>query len=730
MSESVRGRLRGTIPAWLAVAAVGAGLLIAAASLGPRSVTAAAPVSDNRLVQQLTGLAADGRYDALRNALVPYQANDRAATLIDQLEQRHALETQRLAARAEALEAALAEKREWLAKDRLDKAMASLIEAHGLATDPEALLAEPEHVELIGRVVADAERAVAEQDWLEALTLYHRLKLLYEDRGLYREEAKAAAAHIRLVQIYAPERLREMTRERAIALGEEPEEESGVEFDKWEERVDGIDLAMLRQTLRQAAFDHVASLGYRELMQDAVVGMLRLLETDDLTATFEGMADSQKREAYIAYLKDLGATLDRQNYEMAFVDAISLADRIIGMNDQTVRLPRRVVLYELTEGITGRLDDYSSVIWPSDVPALMRSTQGTFSGVGIQISRQENELVVVSPLENTPAQRAGIKAGDRIIRVDGKPTTAWTLTRAVDEITGPEGSNVELTIAREGEAEDLDFVLRRSRIAIESIKGWEHRPGGGWDYMIDPEARIGYVRMSSFIPDTAADLDAAVQQISASGDVGGLILDLRFNPGGLLTAAIEVSDRFIEEGKLVWTVDGDGDQSGEAKAKRRRTYDNFPVVVLVNQGSASASEIVAGALQSYDRALIVGTRSFGKGSVQDLFPLSRGRAFLKLTTQYYVIPSGRIIHRLPDAETWGIEPDLEIVMTDAEVSESLLARQAADVLRDPEEASAEGEEAATAARILEEGLDPQLEAALFWLRTHQLADQLTVASRQ
>jgi carboxyl-terminal processing protease len=180
----------------------------------------------------------------------------------------------------------------------------------------------------------------------------------------------------------------------------------------------------------------------------------------------------------------------------------------------------------------------------------------------------------------------------------------------------------------------------------------------------------------------------------------------------------------------VWTVDGKGTKSGEASAKRRRTYDDFPVVVLVNQGSASASEIVAGALQAYGRALVVGVRSFGKGSVQDLFPLSRGKAFLKLTTQYYVIPSGRIIHRLPEATTWGIEPDLMVKMTDGEVSAALKRRQAADVLRSEGEALEEGETLVRAEEILAEGLDPQLEAALFWLRTRQVANQLTLARGQ
>ncbi|QDU70833.1 S41 family peptidase [Mucisphaera calidilacus] len=679
---------------------------------------------------ELSLLARHGRFNALLDALARYQKNEQAAQLIDQLEQRKTLAQQRRAARNAALDEALDRMREAATNDRTDKALTALIEAHGLSERPERLLVDEESTEVIDHAVTRAAKAVERQDWLEALELYHRLKLLYEDEGLYREESKSAAAHVRLIQLYAPERLQELARERAIARGDDVEDENEVEFDDWRDRIEDIDLRMFRSTLRQASRDHIEALSYRELMAEAVANLMRLLATDELATTFDGMNNADGRQRYTAYLADLLKTLGRDSYRMNFTDAVGLADRIINMNDMTVNLPRQVVLYELTEGVTGRLDDYSSVIWPVDVPALMRSTQGTFSGVGIQISRQENELVVVSPLERTPAQRAGIKAGDRIVRVDGRSTRTWSLTRAVDEITGPEGTNVTLTIAREGEDEDLDFKLKRARIEIESIRGWEHRTGGGWDYIIDPDARIGYVRLSQFIPKSAEHLDAAIASMEETGPVNGLILDLRFNPGGLLTSAINITDRFIDEGKIVWTVNGDEQKSAEARAKRRNTYDDFPVVVLINQGSASASEIVSGALQAHGRALIIGTRSFGKGSVQDLFALSGGKAFLKLTTQYYVIPSGRIIHRLPDATTWGIEPDLKVEMTNAEVKAALEARQAADVLREEDEIAEGDEQSIDPDEILAEGLDPQLEAALFWLRSQQLTDRLTVASRR
>lgn len=676
---------------------------------------------------ELKLLARHGRFDALLDALAPYKQNHEASELIGQLQQRKSLARERRNNRLAALDTALDKMRDAIAEDRIDKAMTALIEAQGLSERPERFLADPESKVVIDQAVQKAEDAVNKQDWLGALELYHRLKLLYEDQGLYREESKAAASHVRLVQFYAPQRLEKLARERAAARGDEVEEEAEVEYDKWQDRIEDIDLRMFRSTLRQASRDHIEAPDYRVLMTDAVTHLIRLLATDELTTTFEGMADPDKRQRFTDYLKDIRTTLTRETYDLGFTDAIGLADRIINMNDMTVVLPRRVVIYEMTEGVTDHLDDYSSVIWPYDVPALMRSTQGTFSGVGIQISRQDRELVVVSPLEKTPAQKAGIKAGDRIVRVDGKSTRTWSLTRAVDEITGPEGSEVTLSIEREGELDPIPFTLKRARIEIESIKGWKHLPGGGWDYVIDPDSRIGYVRLSQFIPKSAEHLDAAIDQMSESGPVKGLILDLRFNPGGLLTSAINISDRFIDEGKIVWTVDGDRNVSAEARAKRRNTYDDFPIVVLINQGSASASEIVSGALQAHERALIIGTRSFGKGSVQDLFALSGGKAFLKLTTQYYVIPSGRIIHRMPGSTEWGIQPDLEVDMTTPEIKAALEARQDADILRDEGEQPSDGTLITEADDILKQGLDPQLEAALFWLRSQQLAEHLTVA---
>ncbi|MEM1028459.1 MAG: S41 family peptidase, partial [Planctomycetota bacterium] len=416
------------------------------------------------------------------------------------------------------------------------------------------------------------------------------------------------------------------------------------------------------------------------------------------------------------------------------------------------------IAYEMTEGALGKLDDFSSMYWPEDIDFLARSTQGAFTGIGVQIARRNEQLTVVSPLNGTPAQRAGLKADDVIATVNGKDTSSWSLNKAVREITGPRGTEVELGIQRVGEPELVMYTLKRDRIEIESVKGWAHTDDGGWNYWIDESAGIGYIRLTQFIPQSVNKIDLAVAELQETGQFNSLILDLRHNPGGLLTSAIQIVNRFLDSGPILFTVDGDGVQQNSWPALKRGTYPDFQVVVLINRGSASASEIVSGALQDRDRAFVIGDRSYGKGSVQDVYwfppPPARPNYGLKVTTQYYQLPNGRIIHRKPDSEVWGIDPDLVVDVTDQTVVWNLELRQAIDVLRDgdtetlevemtkpwvklggldPVDDDADNAEDVVEVRLpqandlLELGLDPQLEAALLVLKTRQIVKDTAVA---
>ncbi|MFA9477829.1 S41 family peptidase [Phycisphaerales bacterium AB-hyl4] len=719
------------------------------------AVVAPGPVLANGAntdVSKLSDLAEAGQFSTLLDRLQTDFAgleHNQLQSLIADLERHREHEGVRVSERREAFEDAFARAKDAFAEGATEDALIAAIEAHGLADDADDYLARDEVREIVEHAERMARAAEEEGDWVEAMSVYRLLDLLYDDRATYRDPLRMARKHVRVLQVYAPDKLRaqhEARLERRRASREEADQDGDadelledeadqlpdLESESWEDRLKEVDASILQTTLHQASRRHVNSEGYVPLMIGAVDALLVLINTDDLADTFAALNDEQKRDQFRRDLERLSASLKEPNKKLNFLDVDSMIDRIMVMNDRSLELPRSVLIYEMTEGATQTLDEFSSVVWPEETERFSRSLHGRFYGVGIQLSRRDGRLVVVSPLANTPAQRAGVKAGDVIAQVDGRDASRWDLDRAVREISGPENTEVKLSLERAGEADLIELSIRRAEIIIESIRGWQHQADGSWDYLIDPDSRIGYLRLSQFIPQTADDMDAAIAQMEAEGPLNGLILDMRFNPGGLLNSAIDIADRFVSNGTIVSTVNADGRRTSESRARRHVTSisDSIPVVVLINQGSASASEIVAGVLQDYGRATIVGTRSFGKGSVQDPFRLNRGEAVLKLTTQYYQLPKGRIIDRQPDAKTWGIEPDLIVSMTDSQVSESLEFRQKVDVLRDEEVEVANGEEIpAVASEILARGLDPQLEAALLVLKTRLVSKDIAIAQK-
>lgn len=290
-------------------------------------------------------------------------------------------------------------------------------------------------------------------------------------------------------------------------------------------------------------------------------------------------------------------------------------------------------------GMLSTLDPHSAYMTPEMYKEMQVETRGEFGGVGIQIGVKENRLAVIAPIEGTPAHRAGIKAGDYITKVNDESTKDLTLMDAVQKMRGPKGSKVNLTVQREGTPDPLQFSLVRDTIKIESVKS----------KVID---NIGYVRLTQFQEATGRDLGRVLKQFKDQ-KLPATILDLRNNPGGLLTAAVEVSEQFLPSGKLVVYTKGRESKKDEWFAKGKDQMDESPMIILVNEGSASASEIVAGALQDWGRAVIVGTTSFGKGSVQTILPLGDGSG-LRLTTAKYYTPKGRSI------QSTGITPDIVV----------------------------------------------------------------------
>ncbi len=302
------------------------------------------------------------------------------------------------------------------------------------------------------------------------------------------------------------------------------------------------------------------------------------------------------------------------------------------------------LIYGAIKGMVESLDPHSAFMTRQEHNDLMIETKGSFSGVGIEITTRDGVITVVSPIEGTPAYRAGIKAGDLIIKIDDESTKDMTLPEAVKRIRGPKGSEIKLTVTREGQEKPLDFKITRDVIPLRSVRHHKLTP------------MIGYVRISNFQSKTEPDLRSALKQLESEEPLEGLILDLRNNPGGLLDQAIKVSDLFIDQGLIVSTKGRDPNQNMEIFASKSDQSRSYPMVVLVNEGSASASEIVAGALQDNKRALVLGAKTFGKGSVQTILPLSDGSG-LRLTTARYYTPGGRAI------QLKGIIPDIELAFS-------------------------------------------------------------------
>ncbi len=297
------------------------------------------------------------------------------------------------------------------------------------------------------------------------------------------------------------------------------------------------------------------------------------------------------------------------------------------------------VIRSAIKGMVNSLDPHSAYLTPEAYKEFQTETKGEFGGIGIQIGIKDNALTVIAPIEDTPAWKAGIKAGDKILKIDGQPTKDMNINDAVSKMRGPKGKKVILTIQRDDWKEPRDISIVRDIIKIKSVKY----------KMIDNE--IGYVKLVQFQETTAQDLSNALKSLKESG-MTSLILDLRNNPGGLLQSAVDVSEQFLPAKHLVVSIKGKGGEKIDYFTENLRpAYTNIPMVVIVNQGSASASEIVAGALQDWGRAIILGVQTFGKGSVQSLIPLSDGSA-LKLTTAKYYTPKGRSIHAV------GIMPDI------------------------------------------------------------------------
>ena len=376
--------------------------------------------------------------------------------------------------------------------------------------------------------------------------------------------------------------------------------------------------------------------------------------------------------------------------------------------------PTKDLVYGAVRGMLAALDPHSSYMTADMYKEMQVETRGEFGGLGIQIGVKEHRITVIAPIEDTPAYAAGIESGDIITKVDDTPTKDLTLMEAVHKMRGPKGTKVTLTVERESSKTPLQFTLIRDTIKIQSVRS----------RVLDE--RIGYVRISQFQESTAKDLGVKLAEFKES-NIQGLIIDLRNNPGGLLSAAVGVSEQFLESDKLVVSIKGRDGRKDEYRARMQSEHFEYPMIVLVNQGSASASEIVAAAMQDWGKAVIVGKTTFGKGSVQTILPLSDGSG-LRLTTAKYFTPRGESIHKV------GVKPDIVVEPTPRTVAqaESFAAgkpREQAAAVSDP--AKKEGAESpedkkkdlkAREAEFMKK--DAQLQKAIELLKTWKVFKEL------
>jgi carboxyl-terminal processing protease len=723
-------RLTGRLSAVLIPLAVaGAVALHHASAQGPAPAVAANPAPDATIydyADQIARLVQTQKIDQLAQLTIPPIANQ-SAHLGDWTKAYVNAIQQQEAERDKQYGEAVSKAQDFMKRDKFDEAMDRVVAAYMITRDQQAFLGLDWVKDLTAKVAKRASELEASGDWIESLQLFTDLNSLYEIDTRYKPDTQRLARRTRLLAMYTPKILFDM-RKALIAKQEKAEpaategatkpaapEDDVSSFPKWQDYVEGVTFDMCEDSLTRSRNDWVELTSYETLVKGGVEALRLFLTTPELSKEFPGLADAQAKDAFA---KALDGALAKTNLDSD--DVGTILKGLVAEANNTIKLPANVVLMEFTDGAMEKLDPFTAVIWPHEKPEFDKQTRGNFGGVGISISLENNQLKVISPLEDTPAFKKGIIAGDVITAIDGKTTSGITIDQAVHAIMGEKGTNVVLRIKREG-APDKDYDLTRDIIHVSSVKGYRRDPAdeSRWDFMLDPATKIGYIRVTGFQDDTADELRAALANLQAQG-MRGVILDLRFNPGGLLTAAIEISDMFLQDGVIVSTR---GRSENVRPSVARARHDtvippNMPMMVLVNQYSASASEIFSGAMKDLHRALIIGHRSFGKGSVQNLIPIGgdvlNPKAFIKLTTSYYYLPRGESLHRRDGQKDWGVDPDVNIDLTPKQLQDLVKTRRDSDIIHQPgAPATAPASAPATNAAALE---DTQLDTAVLMMR--------------
>lgn len=550
------------------------------------------------------------------------------------------------------------------AKARIDRkeyshALGWALRTLDAAADKEAFLASQWLLDLVNDALAKADEHRKKNEWREAWGLYSMLSSLYEREPRYEKLDREALTHLRLESMFR-------------------------ENSHWDERIEKIRWRDAQRALEEIDRAYVEPADFKRMTESALEQLLLLADSKTAREEFEGLKNEADRDDFKSRIqKRLEQVRSAPKLDRAA--CVKHFRRVVQrINPDTVKLPKELVVSELMRGAVDPLDDFTSIIWPSAKDEFDKHTRGDFVGVGISITKNRaEEIEVVTPLDGGPAYRQGIQAGDIITDVDGKSLKGFSINKVVETITGDSGTPVTLTIRRG--KDNLDFELTRERVKIVSVKGHRRDPFDEerWDHWLDRERGIGYIRVTNFQRNTFEDVQNALSELAG---VKGLILDMRGNPGGLLDSAWNIASLFLKKGDVVVSTKGRiSTDDNTFRANITGSYADFPLIVLVDNRSASASEIVSGTIRDNNRGTVVGERTFGKFSVQNLVTLSRSGAKLKLTTAAYFLPNGDSLHRGPTSETWGVNPAIEVPLVNKERVKIWQMRREADLLGPPKD---------------------------------------------
>lgn len=593
--------------------------------------------------------------------------------------------------RSKTYEWCVAQARAVLAEGRTYLALVLASQATQYADDEKALAKEPWAQELTRKARQEAEALRNDQSWSKLVAYYYQLERLNPDDKEFTRSREDAERHWRLEILYKDK--------KAV-----------------ERRIEGVESETVKRALQLIDRNYHRVPDFKQMAEGALHNLVLACESPKLRETFDGLGNPELRKVFESKLKARIESV-RSADSFGYRNMERLYNEVTEFNRQTVELPKGVVAIEFMEGALSKLDPFTGMVWPADARDFDKQILGGFQGVGISLGTDErtHRLKVVTPLENSPALRAGIQPGDLIVEVNGESTKGWTSDDAVRNITGKAGTTVTLKMFRPSTGQELTFPLVRQQITLTTVRGISRLAGGdsaAWNYIVDPVLGIAYIRLTNFNPDSDAELRDALKAAQEQG-MQALILDLRYNPGGLLDVAVETVSSFLRPGKEVVSTRGRREvpELHETDDKTiKHPLTDLPMIVLVNEASASAAEILSGVMQDHKRALVIGERTFGKGSVQKVLPIDDAK--LRLTTALYYLPSGRSPHKEADATTWGIEPDVVVKLTPKERGKVIERARASEIISNgaTEQTSSEVVDEETRAQRLSELTEEEDEA--------------------